>query len=238
MNCRLRERLLVFGWAFSLVVVSSVTSIARADMSFDLDLQADFEFAFLSNTQFNPNPGMTPFLPFQAHGPLTFSLDNEILNPAATTVPFTNVTGQLDGVDAVTGLPFSITPNLEFVGGNLVNIVRDGSDNITSATVENLSMRWQMFVGPPGASVTLFSKVGLPFDGDIANYQEPEGTVISGLDPFEVYLDLGGGESELVAIGRNRTLTVVPEPSTLALFSIMGVGLLAHGLRRRRRRAR
>ena len=171
---------------------------------------------------------MTPFLPFQAFGPLTFSLSDDVADPTKSTAPFTNVTGQLDA-----GTAFYISPNLEFIGGDLTNIVRDGGGNILSATVDNLSMRWEMVVDPLGTPARLFTRVGLPFSGDMDDFQNPEGTVISGLAPFEVYLD-DGGDGTLVAIGQNRTLTIVPEPGTFALFGILGIGLVAIGVRRRR----
>jgi hypothetical protein len=131
------------------------------------------------------------------------------------------------------GTAFYLSPNLEFIGGDLTNIVRDGSGNVLSASVDNLSMRWEMIVDPLGTPARLFTKVGLPFSGDIDDFQNPEGAVISGLDPFEVYLD-DGADGTLVAIGQNRTLTIVPEPGTFALFGILAVGLVAVGLRRGR----
>lgn len=234
MNDSLVKRLLVVGLGVSALLLGSISSSARADVAIDYNVRADFELAFLSGTPFNPEPGMTPFLPFQAFGPLTFVLDDEVLNPAATTAPFIDVTGQLNGFDAITSLNFSLSPDLEFVGGDLTNIVRDGVDNVVSASVQDLSMKWEMIVDPNGQNLRLFTKVGLPFNGDIDDFQNPVGSVISGLDPFEVYLDLGGGDSALVAIGQNRTLTIVPEPSTFVLFGILATGLIVVGIGRRR----
>jgi hypothetical protein len=217
-------RLVVIGLAVVLGTFCSVGSLARADVSFDFQIQADFELAFLSNTPFNDTDGMTPFMPFQAFGPLTFTLSNDV--ETESSAEFTNLTGQLDA-----GTEFYISPNLEFIGGELTNIVRNGSD-IVSASVDNLSARWEMVVDPLGTPVRLFTKVGLPFSGDIDDFQNPEGAVISGLDPFEVYLD-DGGDGTLVAIGQNRTLTIVPEPGAFALFGVLGIGLLAVMRRRR-----
>ena len=209
----------------------------RTDFSFDLAVVADYEFALLSSTPLNPGEGMTPFIPFQAKGVLTFSLDEDAINdPSATTVPFTDVTGVLDGVSPVPFLPHQISPNLGFLGGNLTNIVRDSSGFITSATVEDLSMLWEL-TGTPGGgpAVRLFTKVGLPFSGDVDGLPVSPGTVIAGADPFEVFLDLGGGDSLLAVIGQNRTLTVVPEPGTLTLYCLAASGLAAVGVWRRQR---
>ena len=115
-------------------------------------------------------------------------------------------------------LPHQISPNLGFLGGNLTNIVRDSSGFITSATVEDLSMRWEL-TGTPGGGcgVRLFTKVGLPFSGDVDGLPVSPGTVIAGADPFEGFLDLGGGASLLArdraeshAYRRARTWHVDP----------------------------
>ena len=225
------------GMLAALIVACSTLPTAHADFTFDLALVADYEFALLSNTPLNPGPGMTPFIPFQAKGVLTFSLHDDVINDLnATTVPFTNVTGMLQGVSPAPFLPHQISPDLEFLGGNLTNIVRDSNGFITSARVEDLSMRWEL-TGTPGGgpAVRLFTTVGLPFSGDVDGLPVSPGTVISGADPFEVFLDLGGGDSLLAVIGQNRTLTVVPEPGTLTLYCLAASGLAAVGVWRRRR---
>src|SRR6266850_2087368 len=59
-------------------------------------------------------------------------LGGTVINPGPTT-PF---------------IPYVISPDLQFIGGELTNIVRDGSGNVISADVIDLSMRWTM-VGTP-----------------------------------------------------------------------------------------
>jgi len=221
----------------TLILVCGAASTARADITFDVTVVADYEFALLSNTPLNPGPGMTPFIPFQAKGVFTFSLDEVAFHDAgATTIPFTNVTGVLDGVSPAPFLPHQISPNVEFLGGSLTNVVRDINGLITAADVEDLSMRWEM-VGTPGggSEVRIFTTVGLPFSGHVSGLPFPHGTVIAGPDPFEGYLDLGGGASLLAVIGQNRTLTVVPEPGTLTLCCVALGSMAAFGAWRRRR---
>ena len=223
------------GWSFwlSLLAVVGVTSVGRADVDFVFDVRADFELSLLGGTTLNPGAA-TDFYPFEAYGQLTFSLDDSILT-LPTSAPFTGLTGQLDGYDAIlTNQGFSISPNLEFLGGDLTNIVWNGAD-ITSATVSNLTSRWTLVSGQGPTQLNLFTNAGLPFNGDI-NFADPIGESIAGPDPFEIYWDLGGGASELVATGRNRTLTIVPEPGSLALAGIFATGLVAGGWWRRRRR--
>jgi PEP-CTERM motif len=201
------------------------------DVTFTENLVANFEFSLLGGTVINPGP-TTPFIPFEAKGSLTFSLDSSINDPShPTTVPFTNVTGSLTGVSPAPFLPYSISPDLQFLGGELTNIVRDGSGNVTSADVTDLSMRWTMVGTPYG--LTLFTKDGLPFDGSTSSIPFSNGTVIAGAADFNVYLD-NGGSDPLVVIGRNRTLTVVPEPSSLVV--LLGTGVLGLGVFIQRRR--
>ncbi len=203
--------------------------------TFTVSVIADFELSLLGDTVINPG-GQTPFLAYRAFGDLTFELDPSLNDPSnPTTVPFLNVTGTLTGTPPSPVLPFTLSPDLEFIGGELTNIVRDADGEVISADISGLSMRWILF--SPALPGPLYTIVGLPFDATITSIPFSVGTVLSGPDEFEGYLDLGPGtESPLVALGRNRTLTVVPEPSafvSLATSSI-ALGALLGGWRRRR----
>jgi hypothetical protein len=222
----MRHRVLLCAAAFFIF-----PSLVRAgSLTFTERFVANFEFQLLGGTMINPGP-TTPFIPFEAVGNLTFGVDPSLNNPSATTVPFTNVTGSLNGVFPAGFLPYTISPDLQFLGGELTNIVRDNSGNVISADVSDLSMRWDM-VGTP-ANLTLFTKDGLPFDGAITSIPFAAGTVLSGAADFNVYLD-NGGSDPLVVIGRDRTLTAVPEPGSLTLAgaAVLIVGTL---ITRRRR---
>ena len=167
----------------------------------------------------------------------------------ASTVPFTNVTGQLQGTPPSPPnlLPHFISPNVMFVGGDLTNIVRDMSGEVLSAKVDNLEMQWE-FVGLPGSDLdgvqlvtggsALDPNSNLPFFGDVNGIPFVLGDVIMGpdvVDPnlgdeaFEVFLP---GFPTPVVLGRNRTLTVVPEPAS---FTVFGIGAIAMLLARRPR---
>lgn len=202
-----------------------------APLQFTVTLQADYEFNLLGGTILNPGPD-TGFLPFRALGDVTFTLAGSLNDPTQTTVPFVNMSGVLDGIPPSPpfSLPHVISPNLEFLGGTLTNIVRDGSGEVVSADVSNLESRWTLTT----PAFTLYTKVGLPFDATGVSIPFANGTVLAGAAPFEVYLD-DGGAGVLVAIGRNRTLTVVPEPTTLALLGTATAGLAGYARLRRRK---
>jgi hypothetical protein len=230
------------GWILGIAaVLASTASVHATPTTFTVDVQADFQFSLLGGTPLNPGP-TTPFVPFRAIGDLTFTLDPSLNDLAATTVPFTSVTGVLQGVppSLPVTLPYNLSPNLEFLGGDLTNIVRDISGNVVSADVTDLSMRWVLVGLSPLFPVTLYTQVGLPFDATGVTIPFALGTVLSGPAPFNVYLDTGDPATDpLVAIGQDRTLTVVPEPSTLAPcgFTLAGMVCCLH-LRRRAARPR
>lgn len=212
-------------------VVATVPAVAVAEViTFTETFQADFKFNFLAGTPFNTGAVDTGFIPFRAVGDLTFTLFNDHVSP---TLAFTSVTGMLNGVSPTSPpstLPFFITPNVGFLGGNLTNVVYDGSGGILSANVSDLSMFWKL-VGTP-FNVTLYGKVGLPFDASNVSIPFSPGTVLTGAQPFEVYLE--GGPDTPVIIGADRTLTAVPEPNSVALSGLCGIGVFVAACRRRR----
>jgi hypothetical protein len=192
-------------------------NVQAGGVTFTNNFIADFEFSLNGGTVINPGPA-TPFIPFEAVGSLTFTLDPSIKDPSKpTTVSFTDVKGSLTGVSPPPFLPYAISPNLEFLGGELTNIVRDAGGNVISADVTDLSMRWTL-TGTP-SNLTLFTKDGLLFNGTISSIPFSFGTVLAGPADFDVYLD-DGATDPLVATGRNRTLTAFPEPSSFVLAGL------------------
>ncbi|MFO0887762.1 MAG: hypothetical protein U0790_01305 [Isosphaeraceae bacterium] len=227
----MRLRLLIASTA--LILGSAV--LGGEITTFTSRVVADFELSLLGNTVINPGD-QTPFLAYRAVGELTFQIDPSLNDPSnPTTVPFLSVTGVFEGVPPSPVLPFTLTPNLEFIGGELTNIVRDANGEVISADVSNLSMRWALT--SPALPGPLYTIVGLPFSATIDSIPFSVGTVLAGAAEFEGYLDLGLGDSNpLVALGRNRTLTVVPEPPAIVSLAASGLalGALLGGSRRRR----
>jgi len=204
--------------------------VRAADLTFTQDFIANFEFNVLDA---NGNP--TSWQPYEAAGALTFTLSPLLNDPSQpTTVAFTGVSGTLNGVYPSSLLPFTISPDVQFIGGDLTNIARDGSGNVISADVSNLSSNWDL-VADNGA-LTLFTTDGLPFNsvGPITSLPFADGTVLAGPDQFNVYLD-EGGTNVLVALGRDRTLTAVPEPTSAVLAGMAALTIGAIVARRRQR---
>ena len=135
-------------WICAAAVLLLPGLVQAESLTFTEQFVANFDFQLLGGTVINPGP-TTPFIPFEAMGGLTFVLDPSINDPTKTTVPFTSVTGTLTGVLPAGFLPYTISPDLRFLGGELTNIVRDSSGNLISANVTDLSMK----VGP-GVSLT------------------------------------------------------------------------------------
>ena len=201
-------------WIYLAALLILPGAVRAGDVTFTQGFIANFEFDVLGGTPINPGPD-TGYLPYEAVGALTFTLDAAINDPTQTTVAIKDATGVFNGVLPTGLLPYTISPDVQFLGGELTNIVRDAGGSITSADVSNLSMRWDLIAA--GGALTLFTKDGLPFDGVISSIPLKNGDILSGPNVFDVYMN-DGSQDILVAYGRDRTLTAVPEPGTVFLL--------------------
>ena len=213
----LRIRLVFVSFAIALAALSG--SSARAAIVFSNDFKADFRFTVVDGPL--AGLGVGTVLDFDARGPLTFTLDDSV--PNAATMNFTNVTGTLNVIGPAAFAGSTLTPNLQFVGGQLTNIVRGPGGVVTSGNVTDLRMRWEMFSGP----TRLYTRDSLPFNGTISSLPFTTSNFLAEPANFDVFLDAGLGAADpLAVIGSNRVLTVVtvPEPSSLALLTLGGLG--------------
>ena len=218
-------------WLVAMALMLVPSAVRAGDVTFTQDFVAKFDFDLLGGTSINPGPA-TGYLPYQADGSITFTLDTTTLtDPSQTTIAITNAVGSFTGVPPLWLGAYSISPNIQFIGGELTNIVRDGSGNITSADVTGLSMQWELVAG--GGAVVIYSDGGLPFNGTVHSIPFTNGDVITGPDPVAGILP---GTSTVVAYVENRTLTAVPEPGSAIPAGIAVVGLGAALLRRLGRR--
>ena len=198
-----------------------IENLIQADFQFEATAAGEVVFGALGVQQGD-------VYDLRAVGTMTFSLDDD---GTSTTVPFLDAVGQLNGVTPPTPagfLPFYITP-VSFVGGSLSNISRDGNGRIVSGTVDGLAMPWEMIGTGANDGLVLYgdqATTPLVFDGDIQlNYdsgspQLVNGSTITGTPDFNIYVHVNGdranrlpGTDPLVFVGRNRSLTAVPEPN-------------------------
>jgi hypothetical protein len=210
---------MLFGLAFSLL--SCLSGLSQADIVFTSNVKADFTFTTVGTTLGLPDGTV---LPFTALGSMTFTLDLlPAIRPASalsgeTVLSFVDATGSLT-VDSPAGFAGATMGPYAFAGGRLDGITYDRAGNITGGRVADLSMLWEMQLGP----TRLYTKDPLPFNGFVTGAPFGVGDVISGPLAFDVFLDLGNPATDpLVAIGQDRflTITAVPEPSSFALIGI------------------
>ncbi len=161
-------------------------------------------------------------------GTMRFTIED--IAPGQTTANILDAVsvGRLQGV--VPGPFFSISPNVRFEGGTLINIQQNGGV-ITSADISNLDMVWDMELVIGADTARIVSSAVLPFSGTVSGLPFGRNDQLVGAPGFvDGLLDIGGGNfhpSPAISVS-NRLLTVVPEPASgmVTLFCAAGLCML------------
>jgi hypothetical protein len=216
-----------------LILVAYPTSAQAGLISFRSTIVPNFELN-LFNPPFDVPPGGVT-LPGTATGYLDFTFDfQDGLTP---TLDFVSVSGSFRGSLAggltftllATGLDVGTATNVQTSGGELTNADLD------------FSLFFEMY---PDMGGLLIPDTSLPFSGNVKSLPFLAGTVFAGpttppTPPVPGSAFLPGPNGTIVEIPnavsvQNRTLTVVPEPGSFAVF---GCGIIAAAAFGRRRKA-
>lgn len=214
----------------ALLCVLCCSSFAKAAIEFETRIRANFDVLFYSTGPLATAVGNVGFpldvpLAAEALGTLRFTIDD--IAPGQTTANILGAVsiGRLEGT--VPGPFFSISPNVQFVGGTLNNIQQSGGV-ITSAEIANLDMIWDMVLTTPDGTARVVSSAVLPFNGTVSGLPFGMNDQLVGTPgSVDGLLDIGGGNfhpNPAIAVS-NRFLTVVPEPTSGALALLCVAGL-------------
>jgi len=109
--------------------------------------------------------------------------------------------------------------------GSLDNVVENGGELVSADWTLNTTFSLT-FTGVPGQP-TIYTKDQATFTGKIFNGSANLGQVYTSLGDINGFLSLGDPNTDpLAAISFNRTVTAVPEPSSLAIFALSGCTFL------------
>ena len=212
---------------------------ANGAIVFETQILAEFDVLFYSTGPLAgavQDAGFPLDIPIAAKalGVMQFTIDD--ITAGTTTANIQNAVslGRLQGF--APGPFFSISPNVQFVGGTLNNIQQVGGV-VVSADVVNLEMFWDMVLTTGAGSARVVSAATLPFSGTVSGVPFNFNDQIAGPFPGPVdgLLDIGGGNfhpDPAISVS-NRTLKAVPEPASGALAAIFLIGI---GWRRNRQR--
>lgn len=215
------------------VVCLGFCSSLKAAIVFETEVEAQFDVLFYADGPLGDAVAAEGFptdvpIPAKARGFMRFEIEDITSSTTEADILGAVSLGRLIGFDP--GPFFSISPNVEFIGGTLTNIVQTNGA-VTSATVNNLEMIWDMELTLPSASARVVSESGLGFSGDVTGIPYLDGDTLVGPDGESVdgLLDLGNGEFDAnpaIAVS-NRRMIAVPEPSAgILLLASFGSAIL------------
>jgi hypothetical protein len=202
-----------------------------------------------AGSPFNPGPGMLT-VQLTATGSFIMVRAEEANDAIAFTIPTASFLGTLPS--PLPGLSFDLlagTPDLGQTTGQITDVVQNQNDpgfasgapssfvsgDFTTSTYFKLVLGngATIYTDPNDAAVFTATLTGLP---------APAGTVFSGSDRVNLYLQTGPGfdpsRDPIIGQSYDRTVTVasVPEPSSIVLSLLGSIGMMAI-LRYRRTRS-
>jgi hypothetical protein len=209
------------------VVAGSLTIQSRADQTIRL----------FPGTPLNP--GVSPVeVPTSALRSFSFSWAAQNVGEDFATLTSFSASFQSAPTDPL-GAYTLTAPAADGFAGRLKDIVESGG-NLISATFE-VDTTFQVFLPGFPPLFTIHNPAG-PAEDKYARFtgvitsNTPVGTVFTSLGTTNVYVDLGGGPIA-VAQSFDRTVSVVPEPTTGMIASVLAGVPFVGAWRRRRARA-
>ncbi|MFN7730944.1 MAG: hypothetical protein ACK5OB_03520 [Pirellula sp.] len=206
------------------VVAGSLTIQSRADQTIRL----------FPGTPLNPGVGAID-VPTSATGSFSFSWAAQNVGEDFATLTSFTASFQSAPTDPLGSYTLT-APAADGFAGRLKDIVESGG-NLISATLE-VDTTFQVVLAGLPPLFTIHNPVG-PAEDKYARFtgaitpNTPFGTVFTSLGTTNVYVNLGGGPV-VVAQSFDRTVSVVPEPTTGMIASVLA-GVPIIGIWRRRR---
>ncbi|MCA9185923.1 MAG: hypothetical protein R3E01_36615 [Pirellulaceae bacterium] len=210
--------------SFASLSAITLPAVAQLPTEFTIPIRPDYELVLFPGTPFNMGTENL-VVPFSPLGEMGFSMaGNAINDPLATSADFTNISDEFAG--NFSGTPYDLRI-IQFLGGGLSNIVRNGSADIQSADVSFTAI-FEQKLGPGSPEEVRVFGGEMTFIGTVDAFPFDEGTAFGSPSFVDLFLDTGNNTSVQIGGVQNRFLTVVPEPGSvaLALFAIVGLSVV------------
>lgn len=208
------------------LVMDSMTFSGRADQSIRVPAGSP-----LTGAPFNAPPGAV----FDLSALGTISLGWESDGDADNSVAMTSFSADFAQVHPQLG-PYSLAavgtgPGSGF-SGTLDNIVESGGQLVSADWTLNTTFSLTL----AGGAATIYTKDQATFTGTVRGGAAILGEIFTSTGDIEGFLSLGDINTDpLAAVSFNRTVTAVPEPSSLAC--LLAASVLPLRMRRRRTRS-
>jgi hypothetical protein len=209
-----------------------VSTAQAAPITFKFSGTVDsVDFTFIAFWQGIFGGTIPAFLGSTFSGTFTFDPTLSDLDPSANTGIYQQVPAGISGISVtVSGVTFEQDPTRNFFISVLDDFAGLDSWNLTSLGdptalgVPDSSFSYQVFVNLGNFGGNAFPSDALPTSASLSDFPDQQRFGVS----------IGPAVQNLSVNGEIESLTIVPEPSTLALFFIGALGVLGNLLRKRR----